>query len=101
MPPRARRRRRRRSASALDPLPRPLTGTPSSRPAEVTALPDSTWGGKVSKTAGIKFLSYDGQARCVYTNGYSYVMVGIVAKGTLAGLVAGEAALAQSRVWNA
>jgi len=75
--------------------------TDLARQAEVTALPDSTWGGKVSKTAGIKFLSYDGQARCVYTNGYSYVMVGIVAKGTLAGLVAGEAALAQSRVWNA
>lgn len=70
------------------------------REATVTALPDSTWGGKVSKTARITYRSYDGEARCVYTNGYTYVMVGIVAHGTFEGLVAGEVALTQSWTWN-
>ena len=67
----------------------------------MTALPDSTWGGKVSKTAKITYRSHDGEARCVYTNGYTYVMVGMVVGGSLEQVVAGEAALAQSWVWKA
>lgn len=74
--------------------------TDLAREATVTALPDSTWGGKVSKTARIKYHSYDGEARCAYTNGFAYVMVGLVVKGTLGAVAAGEAALAQSWMWN-
>lgn len=75
-------------------------GSDLAREATVTALPDSTWGGKVSKTAKITYRSYDGEARCVYTNGYTYVMVGFVVQGTFEDLVAGEVELTQSWTWS-
>lgn len=75
--------------------------TELARDAKVTALPDSAWGGRVSKTAGIVYQGFSGQARCVNALGYSYVMVGMVINGTLDQIVAGETALAQSWVWKA
>jgi len=75
--------------------------TDLARSATVTALPDGTWGGKVSKTTDLVYQGYAGQARCVYARGYSYVMVGMVVGGSLEQVVAGEAALAQSWVWKA
>ena len=66
----------------------------------VTALPDSTWGGKVSKTANFVDQPWKGQARCVSSGAVTYVMVGMAYGGSLAEVVAGEDALARGWVWT-
>lgn len=66
----------------------------------VMALPDSTWGGKVSKTANFKDQVWNGQARCASSNTVTYVMLGIAYSGTLTNVVTAEDSLAQSWVWK-
>jgi hypothetical protein len=66
----------------------------------VMALPDSTWGGKVSKTANFKDQVWNGQARCASSNTVTYVMLGIAYSGTLTNVVTAEDSLAHSWVWK-
>lgn len=66
----------------------------------VTALPDSTWGGKVSKTANFVDKPWKGQARCASSGTANYVMLGMAYGGTLEDVVAGEDALAGGWVWT-
>jgi hypothetical protein len=86
------------SASQDDPAT--ACSTDLARQARVTPLPDTAWGGKVSKTAGIKLRDYDGQARCVFASGWTYVMFGVAGTGTIDQLVAAENSLAQAWYWK-
>jgi hypothetical protein len=80
--------------------PATACSTDLARQAKVTPLPDTVWGGKVSKTAGIKLRDYDGQARCVFASGWTYVMFGVAGTGTIDQLVAAENSLAQAWYWK-
>jgi len=74
--------------------------TDLARDSTVKPLPDSTWGGKVAKASDITYRSFEGQARCVFAAGFTYVMVGIAAGGTIDQVVTTETALAQSWHWQ-
>jgi hypothetical protein len=68
--------------------------------ASVMALPDTTWGGRVSKTANFKDQVWNGQVRCASMGSTTYVMLGLAYSGALGNVVTAEDSLAQSWVWK-
>jgi len=68
--------------------------------ATITALPDTTWGGKTAKTVKIAVMGVESQARCVNSNGTVYVLIGDQTQGTHASVITAIDALTASWVWK-